>query len=96
MPTAGFPILRDGEPRQLEITLSPLRYDYQHRAEIEAVVLGSSLVATFGTLCSSIGTAIAAYRALGNLCDLVQAKAPNPISLLRLNAPARGSVQTTS
>ena len=41
LPTAGLLILRDGEPGEPEVTLSPLRYHYQHRAEIEAVVQGA-------------------------------------------------------
>jgi len=40
-PAAGLLILRDGEPGEPEVTLSPLRYHYQHRAEIEAVVQGA-------------------------------------------------------
>ena len=36
VPPAGLLILRDGEPGEPEVTLSPLRYHYQHRAEIEA------------------------------------------------------------
>jgi len=40
VPTDGLLILRDGEPGDPEVTLSPLRYHYQHRAEIEAVVQG--------------------------------------------------------
>ena len=42
VPTAGLLILRDGEPGEPEVTLSPLRYHYQHRAEIEAVVQGAT------------------------------------------------------
>ncbi|SUZ32929.1 hypothetical protein ROE7235_02695 [Roseibaca ekhonensis] len=42
VPTAGLLILRDGEPGEPEVTLSPLRYHYQHRAEIEAVVQGEA------------------------------------------------------
>ena len=38
----GLLILRDGEPGEPEVTLSPLRYHYQHRAEIEAVVQGEA------------------------------------------------------
>ena len=38
IPAAGLIILRDGQPGEPEVTLSPLRYHYQHRAEIEAVV----------------------------------------------------------
>jgi hypothetical protein len=41
-------ILRDGEPRDLEVTLSPLAHHYQHRAEIEAVVQGADCEAAFG------------------------------------------------
>jgi hypothetical protein len=40
VPAAGLLILRDGEPGEPAVTLSPLRYHYQHRAEIEAVVQG--------------------------------------------------------
>ena len=42
VPAAGLLILRDGELREPEVTLSPLRYHYQHRAEIEAVVQGAN------------------------------------------------------
>jgi len=50
VPAAGLLILRDGEPGEPEVTLSPLRYHYQHRAEIEAVVQGADRDAAFDTL----------------------------------------------
>jgi hypothetical protein len=81
VPTAGLLILRDGEPGEPEITLSPLRYHYQHRAEIEAVVQGAARDAAFDTLCASIGAAIVADRTLGGLCDWVEAEAPRPVDL---------------
>jgi len=81
VPAAGLLILRDGEPGEPEVTLSPLRYHYQHRAEIEAVVHGASRDATFDTLCAGIGAAIAADRTLGGLCDWVEAEAPRPVDL---------------
>ena len=62
VPAAGLMILRDGEPGEPEMTLSPLHYHYQHRAEIEAVVQGTARDATFETLCASIGAALAADR----------------------------------
>ena len=74
-------ILRDGEPREPEVTLSPLRYHYQHRAEIEAVVQGASRDAAFDTLCASIGALIAGDRTLGGLCDWFEAEAPRPVDL---------------
>ena len=81
MPPDGLLILRDGEPGEPEVTLSPVAYHYQHRAEIEAVVQGAERDATFDTLCASIGTAIAADRTLGGICDWVEAEAPRPIDL---------------
>jgi hypothetical protein len=77
----GLLILRDGEPGEPEVTLSPLAYHYQHRAEIEAIVQGSDRDAAFDTLCASIGTVLAADRTLGGLCDWVEAEAPQPVDL---------------
>jgi hypothetical protein len=62
VPTAGPLILRDGEPGEPgepEVTFAPLRYHYQHRAEIEAVVQGAARDAAFDTLCASISAALA-------------------------------------
>jgi len=81
LPTAGLLILRDGESGDPEVTLSPLRYHYQHRAEIEAVVQGAARDTSFDTLAASIGVAIAADRTLGGLCDWVEAEAPRPVDL---------------
>ena len=75
-------VRRDGDPGEPEVTLSPLRYHYQHRAEIEAVVQGTDLDAAFDTLTASIGAAIAADRTLGGLCDWVEAEAQNVITEL--------------
>ena len=81
VPAAGILILRDGEPGEPEVTLSPLVYHYQHRAEIEAVLQGSDRDAGFDTLCASIGAALAADRTLGGLCDWIEAEAPRPVDL---------------
>lgn len=63
------------------MTLSPLRYHYQHRAEIEAVFQGANRDVAFDTLCASIGTLIVADRTLGGVCDWVEAEAPCPVDL---------------
>ncbi|MBL4559298.1 MAG: acyl-CoA transferase [Rhodobacteraceae bacterium] len=81
VPAEGLLILRDGEPGETEVTLSPLRYHYQHRAEIEAVVQGAARDIAFDTLTASIGSALAADRTLGGLCDWVEAEAPRPVDL---------------
>lgn len=81
VPTDGLLVLRDGEPGEPEVTLSPLTYHYQHRAEIEAVVQGADRDVAFDTLCASIGAALAADRTLGGLCDWIEAEAPQPVDL---------------
>ncbi|PVZ48358.1 acyl-CoA transferase [Thalassobacter stenotrophicus] len=82
VPAQGLLILRDGEPGEPEVTLSPLRYHYQHRAEIEAVVQGTNdRDAAFDTLCVSIGAVITADRTLDGLCDWVEAEAPQSVDL---------------
>jgi hypothetical protein len=81
VPATGLLILRDGEPGEPDVTLSPLTYHYQHRAEIEAVVQGADRDAAFDALCASSGTALAADRTLGGLCDWVEAEAPQSVDL---------------
>jgi hypothetical protein len=81
VPTEGLLILRDGEPGAPEVTLSPLAFHYQHRAEIEAVVQGADRDAAFDALIASIGSAIAADHTLCGLCDWVEAEAPRPVDL---------------
>ncbi len=81
VPAEGLVILRDGEPGEPEVTLSPLTYHYQHRAEIEVIVQGDDRDTAFDALCVSIGATIAADRTLGGLCDWVEAEAPRPVDL---------------
>ena len=81
IPTEGLLILRDGDPGEPEVTLSPLRYHYQHRAEIEAVVQCVDRDVGFDILCASVGAALAEDRTLGGLCDWVEAEAPKPVDL---------------
>lgn len=81
VPADGLLILRDGDPGDPEVTMSPLRYHYQHRAEIEAVVQGVDRDGAFDELCASLGSAIVADRTLGGLCDWVEAQAPQPVDL---------------
>jgi len=84
VPAGGLLILRDGDPGEPEVTLSPLRYHYQHRAEIEVIVQAGTAPerdAALDDLLTAIGTAIAADRKLGGLCDWVEASAPSPVDL---------------
>ena len=81
IPAAGLLILRDGEPGAPEVTLSPLRYAYEHAVEVEVVIQGAEREARFDALCSSIGSLIAGDRTLGGLCDWIEAEAPKPVDL---------------
>jgi len=81
IPATGLLILRDGEPGTPEVTLSPLRYSYEHAIEIEVVIQGADREARFDALCSSIGSLITADRTLGGLCDWIEAEAPRPVDL---------------
>ena len=82
VPAAGLLILRDGDPGEPAVTLSPLRYHYQHRAEVEAVVqAGTGRDAAFDALAAGVGTVLSADRTLGGLCDWVEAEAPRPVDL---------------
>lgn len=82
IPPAGLMILRDGEPGEPGVTLSPLVYHYQHRAELEVIVQsGTARDALFDQLIGRIGAAIAADRTLGGLCDWVEPEAPEPVDL---------------
>jgi hypothetical protein len=82
IPAAGLIIMRDGQPGDPEVTLSPLRYHYQHRAELEVVVqAGNSRASAFDTLIAAIGAALEADRTLGGLCDWVEPEAPASVDL---------------
>jgi hypothetical protein len=81
VPAEGLLILRDGEPGEPEVTLSPLAYHYEHRAEIEAVVQGDDRDEVFDNLCASVGATLVTDRTLGGFCDWVEAEAPRPVDL---------------
>ena len=82
IPATGLIVLRDGKPGEPEVTLSPLTYFYEHRAELEVVIqAGTGRDALFDALTADIGAALAADRTLGGLCDWVEPEAPDPVDL---------------
>ncbi|WP_075220718.1 acyl-CoA transferase [Acuticoccus yangtzensis] len=90
VPADGLLILRDGDPGDPEVTLSPRTYHYEHRAEVEAIVAPRQPAErdeALDTLLAAIGTVIAADRTLGSLCDWIEASAPQPVDL-----PVEGAV----
>ena len=78
---AGLIILRDGDPGDPAVTMSPLSYHYQHRAELEVIVQGADRDTGFAALCGQIGAVIRADRTLGGRCDWIEAEAPQPVDL---------------
>ena len=82
IPPTGLIILRDGKPGEPDVTLSPLTYFYEHRAELEVVIqAGTGRDTLFDALAADIGMALTADRTLGGLCDWVEAEAPEPVDL---------------
>jgi hypothetical protein len=82
VPATGLLILRDGDPGEPAVTLSPLRYHYQHRAEVEAVVQsGTDRDAALDGLVAGVGIALAADRTLGSLCDWAETERPVELAI---------------
>ena len=82
IPASGLIILRDGQPGEPEVTLSPLRYHYQHRAELEVVVQApNGRASAFDSLIAAIGAVLETDRTLGGLCDWVEPEAPASVDL---------------
>ena len=89
IPPSGLMILRDGNPGEPGVTLSPLMYHYQHRAELEVIVqTGEDRDTRFDRLIGRIGAAISADRTLRGRCDWVEAEAPEPVDLPIEGAPS--------
>ncbi|MEZ0468501.1 acyl-CoA transferase [Phaeobacter sp. SYSU ZJ3003] len=81
VPAEGLLILRDGDPGQPDVSMSPLAYHYEHDAEVEAVVQGLDRDERLDKLCNDVGAVLAADRTLGGLCDWAEAKAPRTVDL---------------
>ena len=81
VPTDGLVILRDGDPGDPEVTMSPLMYHFRHRAELEVIVQGGNRDADFDSLCSTIGALLFRDPTLNGLCDWIEAGAPRTVDL---------------
>ncbi len=76
----GRVILRDGEPGEPEVTLSPPIWSYEHRAELEVFYQGSdgSREMPLDDILVAISQAIATDRTLGGLCNWCEPEAAQP------------------
>lgn len=90
VPAGGLVILRDGDPGEPDVTLSPRTEFYSHRAEIEAFVtqpIGGGGEAALDALLGEIGVAMAADRSLGGFADNLTWGAPE-VSVLAIEGAA--------
>jgi hypothetical protein len=77
LPRDGLVILRDGNPGEPEVTMSPLMYHYEHEAVLELFVGGPQREALFDQLKIQIGQALVFDRTLGGRCDWIEPMAPD-------------------
>ncbi len=79
IPPGGLVIVRDGDPGEPEILLSPLTYIYEHRVPIEIAAFASASLTreqALDQMLAAIGEAVAAARTLGGLCEFLETEAP--------------------
>ena len=79
IPPGGLVIVRDGDPGEPEVLLSPLTYIYEHRVPIEVAASASATLTreqALDQMLAAIGEAVAADRTLGGLCEFLETEAP--------------------
>lgn len=80
VPAAGLIILRDGEPGEpVEVSMSPLRYEYQHPAQVEVYVVGNTAeirATALDGLLQGIATAVNADKTLAGAVDWAEVREP--------------------
>ncbi len=90
VPADGLIILRDGDPGEPEVTLSPTRYHYQHRAEIEALVQHGDPAqrdTALDTLLKTVAQALDGQTSLSGLVDYLHIETPDFLSETVEGAP---------
>jgi hypothetical protein len=90
VPADGLIILRDGDPGEPEVTLSPTRYHYQHRAEIEALVQHGDPAqrdTALDALLETVAQALDGQTSLGGLVDYLHIETPDFLSETVEGAP---------
>jgi hypothetical protein len=84
IPPDGLVIIRDGDPGEPNIDLSPPAYHYAHLIPIELASCQSAgdLRAIIDTMAAAIGAAVLADRTLGGLCDFLDVEALSIVDLI--------------
>lgn len=100
VPAGGLVVLRDGDPGEPEVTLNPVSYLWQHRAELEVVVeaaTGEARDAVLDDLLVAICTALTSDPTLGGAVDWSEPGAPRTEDLAIEGAAAlKGAVVPVS
>lgn len=82
VPPEGMVNLRDGDPGDPDVTLSPRRYHFEHMAEIEVIVhVQNDRAVAFDMLLEALGLVLGTDKTLGGLCDWIEPEAPAPVDL---------------
>lgn len=69
----GFVTIGDGSPGDpVDVTLSPVRYSYDHVVPVDIAVQNGDIDAKFEQIRSAIGQAIDVDRTLGGLCEWIE------------------------
>lgn len=96
VPSEGLVVLRDGEPGEPEVLLSPVSYLWRHRAPLDVAVGGGIQAerdAALDALLIAIGSALEANRTLGGLVDWLEIGSPRfEIAPIEGAAPVKGAV----
>lgn len=96
IPANGLAILGEGSLTEIDVTLSPLTYQYQLRAPLELAAYASGVTTSsdaLDTMMMAIGAGIQSNRTLGGLVDWLEAEPPSPDDLAQLGAkPAKGTI----
>lgn len=90
VPSEGLFILRDGNPGEPEVTLSPTRYHYQHQAEIEALVQHADQAQrdqALDDLLVVLAQGLEGQTSLGGLVDYLHIETPEFLSETVEGAP---------
>jgi hypothetical protein len=85
IPPEGLIIVRNSDPGEPEVDLSPLVYHYEHPIKIE---VAASSDEALDAILMRLGTAIEADRHLGGLCSWLEAEAPDIDDLATLSSSA--------
>ena len=83
VPSGGLIIMRDGDPGDPEVILSPVTYLWEHQTEIEVILQrgASDESAALDTLLTAVGAALAGDRSLGGLAEWLEWGAPKTSGL---------------